>query len=120
MGLTLDTAQNEMVVANYGTQLDCVLPEGRQWRRRAVPRDLGRRSRDSSGPISVAIDDKNNELWVPTTATTRRVVFDRAASGNVAPKRIIRNAPAGTPTTGFTNAAAAAYDTKRNELLVPN
>ena len=42
------------------------------------------------------------------------------ASGDVAPKRIIRNAPEGTPTTGFTNAASAAYDPKREEVLVPN
>ena len=53
-------------------------------------------------------------------AITRAVVFDVDAVGDVAPKRIIRNAPAGTPTTGFTNASAAAYDSKRGEVLVPN
>jgi hypothetical protein len=42
------------------------------------------------------------------------------ASGDVKPKRTIRNAPANTPTTGFTNAASAAYDSVRQELLVPN
>jgi hypothetical protein len=38
----------------------------------------------------------------------------------VAPKRIIRNAPAGTPTVGFGNPMAVSYDTKRGEILVPN
>src|SRR4029078_7174801 len=41
-------------------------------------------------------------------------------SGDVTPRRVIRNAPEGTPTTGFTNAASAAYDPKREEILVPN
>ena len=48
------------------------------------------------------------------------VVFPRTASGNVRPKRTIRNAPKDTPTCGFTNASAAAYDSKRDEILVPN
>jgi len=72
------------------------------------------------GPVGVAIDEKRDEIWVANYGDHTAVVFDRAASGNVAPKRIIRNAPKGTPTTGFTNASAAAYDTKRDQLLVPN
>ena len=74
-------------------------------------RRAGRRSR---------VDTKNNEIWVANYGDHTAVVFDRLASGDVAPKRIIRNAPEGTPTTGFTNAASAAYDPKREEILVPN
>jgi hypothetical protein len=48
------------------------------------------------------------------------VVFARTANGNVVPKRIIRNAPQGTPTGGFGNPYAVAYDSKRDQLLVPN
>jgi hypothetical protein len=66
------------------------------------------------------VDEKNNEIWVANYGEHTAVVFDRAASGNTAPKRIIRNAPKGTPVTGFTNASAAAFDSKRGELLVPN
>jgi hypothetical protein len=33
---------------------------------------------------------------------------------------VIRSAPAGTPTPGFGNPMALAYDSKRDELLVPN
>ena len=72
------------------------------------------------GPISVAIDVKNDELWVANYGDHTAVVFPRTATGNVKPKRIVRNAPAGTPTTGFTNAASAAYDPGRDEILVPN
>ena len=48
------------------------------------------------------------------------VVFPRLATGNVAPKRILRNAPAGAPTSGFGNPGAVAFDMKREEILVPN
>jgi hypothetical protein len=47
-------------------------------------------------------------------------VFDRNANGDVAPKRIIRSAPSGTPTPGFGNPQAVAYDSKRGQILVPN
>src|SRR6185503_1491747 len=72
------------------------------------------------GPVAVGFDRRNNELWVANYGDHSAVVFDADAAGDVAPKRIIRNAPAGTPTTGFTNASAAAYDSKRGEVLVPN
>ena len=47
-------------------------------------------------------------------------MFPRLAAGNVAPRRILRNAPAGKETSGFGNPYAVAYDTKRKEILVPN
>ena len=47
-------------------------------------------------------------------------MFARTANGDVAPKRIVRNAPAGSPTVGFGNPGAVAYDSKRDEILVPN
>jgi 6-phosphogluconolactonase (cycloisomerase 2 family) len=72
------------------------------------------------GPVSVAIDTVNDELWVANYGDHTAAVFPRTASGNVRPKRMIRNAPKDTPTCGFTNASAAAYDPKREEILVPN
>jgi hypothetical protein len=33
---------------------------------------------------------------------------------------VIRNAPAGRETSGFGNPYSVAYDTKRQEILVPN
>ena len=70
--------------------------------------------------MGVAYDEKHGELWVANYGDHTALVFDINAAGNVEPKRIIRNAPQGTPTTGFTNASAAAYDSKRGEVLVPN
>jgi DNA-binding beta-propeller fold protein YncE len=70
--------------------------------------------------VDVGIDPRRNEIWVANYSDHTAVVFDRTATGNAEPKRIVRNAPAGTPALTFTNASAAAYDTKRDALLVPN
>ena len=70
--------------------------------------------------MGVAIDTKNDELWVTNYREHSAVVFSRTASGNVAPKRVLRNAPPGTPSVGFGNPGAIAYDSKRGQILVPN
>ena len=70
--------------------------------------------------MGVALDPVNNELWVSNFIDHTALVFDRKASGDVAPKRIIRTAPAGTPSPGFGNPQAVAYDSKRQQILVPN
>ena len=72
------------------------------------------------GPMGVTFDVKNDELWVANYGDHTALVFARTASGDVAPKRTIRNAPAGSPTVGFGNPGAVAYDSKRDEILVPN
>lgn len=70
--------------------------------------------------MGVAIDTTNDELWVTNYREHTAVVFARTASGNVAPKRTLRNAPQGTPSVGFGNPGAVAFDSKRDEILVPN
>lgn len=119
MGITVDAAAQELAVANYGTHEILVYNTSANGDV-APSRVIGGDRTGIVGPIAVQIDRTNNEIWVANYGDHTAVVFDREASGNVAPKRIIRNAPAGTPTTGFTNASAAAYDSKRDELLVPN
>ena len=119
MGVTLDAGAGELAVANYGTNEILIYHKGATGDV-APSRILGGSRTGIVGPIAVQIDATNNELWVANYGDHTAVVFDRHASGNVAPKRIIRNAPAGTPTTGFTNASAAAYDSVRDQLLVPN
>lgn len=70
-------------------------------------------------PMGVAFDTVRNELWVANFGHEAEV-FDLNAAGNVAPKRILRNAPPNTPAAGFGNPMALAYDSKRDVLLVPN
>jgi DNA-binding beta-propeller fold protein YncE len=119
MGIDVSRDRNELAVANYGS--NAILVFARTASGDAAPvRVLGGSRTGIVGPVAVGFDHKNGELWVANYGDHTAVVFDIAATGNVEPKRIIRNAPAGTPTTGFTNASAAAYDTKRDELLVPN
>ncbi|MEO6213931.1 MAG: hypothetical protein ABIP65_09925, partial [Vicinamibacterales bacterium] len=119
MGLHVSRERNEMAVANYGS--NSVLVFARTASGDAAPvRVLGGARTGIVGPVGVGFDAKNNELWVANYGDHTALVFDAAAAGNIEPKRIIRNAPAGTPTTGFTNASAAAFDSKRDELLVPN
>jgi len=48
------------------------------------------------------------------------LAFARTAEGNVAPKRVLRNALPGTAAVGFGNPGAVAYDSKRDQILVPN
>jgi hypothetical protein len=119
MGIDVDRSRDELAVANYGTS--SVLIFSRTASGNVAPiRTIGGPRTGIVGPVAVGYDRKNGEIWVANYGDHSAVVFDSTASGNVEPKRIIRNAPAGTPTTGFTNAAAAAYDSKRREVLVPN
>jgi DNA-binding beta-propeller fold protein YncE len=119
MGLDVDTGHDEIAVANYGDS--SVLVFSRTAQGDAAPvRVIRGAATGIVGLVSVAFDAKRNELWVANYGDHTALVFDRTASGNVEPKRIVRNAPARTPTCGFTNASAAAYDTKRGQILVPN
>jgi DNA-binding beta-propeller fold protein YncE len=119
MGIDVHRERNELAVANYGTS--SVLIFGKGATGDAAPmRIIGGPRTGIVGPVAVAYDRKNQEIWVANYADHTAVVFDIDAAGDVAPTRIVRNAPAGAPTTGFTNASAAAYDSKRGEVLVPN
>jgi DNA-binding beta-propeller fold protein YncE len=119
MGIDVDLTHDEIAVANYGDSSIRIYPRGA--RGDVAPRRVIRgRQTQIVGPVGVAIDAKNDEIWVANYGDHTALVFPRSASGDVAPKRIIRNAPKDTPTCGFTNASAAAYDPKRDAILVPN
>jgi DNA-binding beta-propeller fold protein YncE len=119
MGIDIDTVHGEFAVANNGD--DSVLVFDRSLDGDVAPRRVIRGQRTGiSSPMGVAIDTKNDELWVANYGDHTALVFSRTATGDVSPKRIIRNAPEGTPTGGFGNPYAVAYDSKRDQLLVPN
>ncbi len=119
MGIDVDLTHDEIAVANYGDSSIRIFRRGDKGNVQPV-RVLRGALTQIVGPVSVAIDTKNDELWVANYGDHTAVVFPRTASGNVRPKRTLRNAPKDTPTCGFTNASAAAYDSKRDEILVPN
>lgn len=119
MGIDIDTTHNEIAVANNGD--NSILIFRRTAEGDVAPaRVIGGARTGIASPMGVAIDTKNDDLWVANYGDHTALAFARTAAGDVAPKRIIRNAPAGTPTGGFGNPYAVAYDSKRDELLVPN
>jgi DNA-binding beta-propeller fold protein YncE len=71
-------------------------------------------------PTGVFVDFKNDELWVSNMGNHRATVYPRSANGDVAPKRVIRSAPAEKIAQAIGNPGAVGYDTKREEILVPN
>lgn len=119
MGIDIDTAHDEVAVANNGD--NSILIFRRTQSGDVAPLRVIRGSRTGiNRPMGVSIDTKNNEIWVANFGEHTAEVFDRQASGDAPPKRVIRTAPAGTPSTGFGNPMAVAYDSKREEILVPN
>jgi len=71
-------------------------------------------------PTGVVVDLQSDELFVANMGNHSATVYPRTASGDVPPKRVIRAAPVGTPALQIGNPGAVAYDSKRDEILVPN
>ena len=71
-------------------------------------------------PTAVFVDTKHQELWVSNLGNASATVYPLMANGNVAPLRQIRSAPLGHISLTFGRTAAVAYDSKRQEILVPN
>jgi len=71
-------------------------------------------------PTGVFVDLKNDELWVSNMGNHSATVYSRSASGDAAPLRTIRSAPAGKHALMIGNPGAVEYDSKRDEILVPN
>jgi len=119
MAVDVDLARNEIAVANDGDSSIRIFRRADSGNAAPV-RVLKGPLTGIKGPMGVAFDRKNNEMWVANYGDHTALVFSSTASGNVAPIRILRNAPAGSPTVGFGNPGAVAYDSKRDEILVPN
>lgn len=119
MGMSLDVVHDELAVANYGN--NSILIFHRTDHGDVAPARIIRGDQTGIlGPMGVSVDAKNGEIWVTNYRDHSAVVFSRTADGNVSPKRILRNAPPGAPAVGFGNPGALAYDSKRDQILVPN
>lgn len=71
-------------------------------------------------PTGVLIDTKHQELWVSNMGNHSATVYPRTAEGDTPPLRTIRSAPAGKLALAIGNPGAVGYDSKRDEILVPN
>jgi hypothetical protein len=119
MAIDVDVSRDEIAVANDGDSSIRIFRRTDAGNVAPIRVIKGPRT-GLKGPMGVAFDRKNNELWVANYGDHTAVVFSSTATGNVAPTRVLRNAPAGAPTVGFGNPGAVAYDSKRDEILVPN
>jgi DNA-binding beta-propeller fold protein YncE len=71
-------------------------------------------------PTGVFVDFKHDELWVANFGNHAATVYPRGASGDTPPLRMIRSGPIDEPALGIGNPHPIAYDSKREEILVPN
>ena len=71
-------------------------------------------------PTGIFLDLKNDELWISNMGNHSATVYPRTANGDAAPLRTIRSAPVGKLAMAIGNPGAVGYDTKRDEILVPN
>jgi 6-phosphogluconolactonase (cycloisomerase 2 family) len=71
-------------------------------------------------PPGIALDVKNGEISVASMGTHSVLFFPVTANGDVKPLRIIRGGPANQVALNIGNPGAVGYDTKRDQILVPN
>jgi hypothetical protein len=71
-------------------------------------------------PVGVFIDVVHDELWTANFGNHTVTVHKPDAQGDAAPLRRIRSAPVDAPTPAMGNPHPVAFDSKREEILVPN
>ncbi len=119
MKVFVDTAHNELFVANSGS--NSILVFSRTANGDAAPiRKIEGSATRLKKPVGLFVDVKNDEVWATSPEEHSAMVFRRTAQGNAAPLRIVRGAPDGTPAPGIGNPGGIAYDPMREQILVPN
>src|SRR3989442_14248870 len=73
-----------------------------------------------SHPAGISVDTKNKKVWVSNMGNTSTTYYSLKANGNATPVRTIRSAPLGRTSVKFGKPQAVAYDSKREQYLVPN
>jgi DNA-binding beta-propeller fold protein YncE len=117
--ISVDEEHGEIYVANDGT--DAILVFRVTDSGNVAPTRVLKGSKTQiQNPTGVVVDTINNELVVANMGNHRATVYPRTAQGDTPPIRTIRTAANGTPALQIGNPGAVAYDTKRDEILVPN
>jgi DNA-binding beta-propeller fold protein YncE len=73
-----------------------------------------------SYPVGVFVDSKNKEVRATNIVNSTATVYPLMANGDVAPVRVIRGAEDGKKSLRFGKTQALAYDSIREQILVPN
>lgn len=71
-------------------------------------------------PPGITLDTKNNEIAIASMGTHAVLFFPVTGNGDIKPLRIIRGGPADQIALNIGNPGAVGYDTKRDQILVPN
>ena len=117
--LSMDEEHGELYVANDGEDSILVFDAAAQGN---IPpkRILQGPNTGIKNPTGVIVDTVHNELIVSNMGNHSATVYPRTAQGNSAPIRTIRAGPPGKVALQIGNPGAVGYDTKRDEILVPN
>ncbi len=114
-----DEQHGELFVANDGT--DAILVFRSTDRGDVAPVRVIRGPQTGlKNPTGVFLDVVHQELAVANMGNHTASIYARTADGDAKPLRTIRSAPAGKIALAIGNPGAAGYDSKRNEILVPN
>jgi len=118
-GIAFDPRRNELFVAN--DMGDSILVFDAAAAGDVAPiRELKGPKTLIKNPTGVYVDTTNDELWVANFGNHTATAYKLAAGGDSTPLRVIRSAPADQPTLSIGNPHPVAYDSKREQLLVPN
>jgi len=119
MKVFVDTAHNEIYVANSGS--NSILVFNRTANGDVAPiRKIEGPATRLKKPVGLFVDGKNDEVWATSPEQHAVTIYRRTAQGNAAPLRILRGAPDDTPAPGIGNPGGIAYDSTREQILVPN
>ncbi len=118
-GIVIDERRGELYVANDTGNSVLVFPADASGDVAPIRVIQGPKT-ELDAPGGVFLDSKNNELWVSNYGNHSLNVYDLTADGNTAPLRRIRSGPLESRALMIGNPGAVAYDTKREEILVPN
>ena len=117
--MAFDPVNGDLFVANDVG--DSILVFGPQDSGDAAPKRIIKGPRTGiKNPTGVYLDEKNREVWVANMGNHSATVYSMNASGNAVPLRTIRSAPSDKLALAIGNPGAVAYDSKRQEILVPN
>jgi hypothetical protein len=114
-----DHGRNELFVANDGGHSVLVFSGDASGNAAPIRVIKGART-GLANPTGVWVDTVHDEVVVSNMGNHSATVYARTAAGDVAPLRSIKAAPAGKTALAIGNPGAVAYDSTRDQLLVPN
>jgi DNA-binding beta-propeller fold protein YncE len=118
-GIAIDEERGELFVANDIAHSILVFDAASQGNVAPI-RVITGPNTNLKHPTGISVDRENGELWVANFGNHSLTVYPTTAKGNAAPLRTIRASPVGSRALMIGNPGAVAYDTKRDEILVPN